>query len=112
TGRTPTAAAFMIALPVRVSPVKVIAFTSGCSVRYWPALSGPKPWTTLNTPSGPPASRITSPSSAVVDGVVSDGLTTTVLPKASAGATFQVISSSGRFQGQITAITPRGVRSP
>ena len=43
-------------------------------------------------------------------GVSSEGFTTTVLPQASAGATFQVISSSGRFQGQITATTPFGTR--
>ena len=41
-------------------------------------------------------------------GVSSDGLTTTVLPQASAGPTFQVISSSGRFHGEITATTPLG----
>jgi hypothetical protein len=41
-----------------------------------------------------------------------EGLTTTVLPQASAGPTFQVISSSGRFHGQITPITPRGTRTP
>ncbi len=44
-------------------------------------------------------------------GVSSDGFTTTQLPQASAGATFQVISSSGRFQGHTTATTPRGARS-
>ncbi len=55
---------------------------------------------------------MTSPSSVAVPGVSSDGLTTTVLPQASAGPTFQVISNSGRFQGQITPITPRGTRTP
>jgi len=47
-----------------------------------------------------------------VSGVASEGLTTTVLPQASAGPAFQVISSSGRFHGQTIAITPRGVRTP
>ena len=59
-----------------------------------------------------PTAFITSPSSVAVAGVSSEGLTTTVLPQASAGPTFQVISSSGRFQGQTTAITPRGTRTP
>ena len=45
-----------------------------------------------------------------VVGVSSEGLTTTVFPHINAGATFQVIRSNGRFQGQMTAITPRGVR--
>jgi hypothetical protein len=58
-----------------------------------------------------PTEFITSPSRAVVLGVSSEGLTTTVLPQASAGPTFQVISSNGRFQGLITAMTPLGRRS-
>ena len=39
------------------------------------------------------------------------GLTTTALPHARAGATFQVSSSSGRFHGTITATTPSGLRT-
>ena len=35
-------------------------------------------------------------------------LTTMVLPHASAGATFQVHMSSGKFQGTIAPITPNG----
>ncbi len=110
TGRVPSAAAFMIAAPVRVSPVNVIAFTPLWRVRNSPAEPGPKPCTTLYTPFGTPTLFITSPSSVAVDGVSSDGFTTTALPHASAGPTFHVISSSGRFQGQITATTPRGTR--
>ena len=58
-----------------------------------------------------PAALITSPSSAALDGVSSDGFTTTVLPQASAGLSFQVVRSSGRFHGQMTAITPFGPRT-
>ena len=47
TGRAPSAAAFMIAAPVRVSPVKVMALTPGWRVRNSPAEPGPKPCTTL-----------------------------------------------------------------
>jgi len=43
----PSAAAFMMAAPVAVSPVKVMASTPGCRVRSSPAEPGPKPWTTL-----------------------------------------------------------------
>ena len=57
-----------------------------------------------------PTLFITSPSSVAVDGVSSDGLTTTVLPQASAGPTFHVISSSGKFHGATTAMTPFGTR--
>ena len=100
----------MIAAPVRVSPVNVIASTPGWRVSNSPAEPGPKPWITLYTPLGTPTAFITSPSSVAVAGVSSEGFTTTVLPQASAGPTFQVISSSGRFHGAITAITPFGTR--
>ena len=40
--------------------------------------------------------------------VNSDGLMTTVLPAASAGASFHAARSSGEFQGTIAAITPSG----
>ena len=46
-GRAPSAAAFMIAAPVRVSPVKVMALTPWLVVRNSPAEFGPKPCTTL-----------------------------------------------------------------
>src|SRR5262245_51444852 len=98
TGFTVDATAFMIAAPVRDSPVKVIASTSSCVVRNSPAESGPKPWTTLKTPGGRPASDATSASNVAVEGVSSDGFTTTQLPQASAGATFQVRSRRGKFQ--------------
>ncbi|MDT4841636.1 hypothetical protein D3C85_241060 [compost metagenome] len=58
-----------------------------------------------------PTAFITSPSSVAVAGVSSEGLTTTVLPQASAGPTFQVMSSSGRFHGHTTPITPSGERT-
>ena len=101
----------MIALPVRDSPVKVMASISGSVVMNSPAEPGPKPCTRLNTPSGTPTACITSASSVAVPGVSSEGLATTALPQASAGATFQVSSSSGRFQGEITPTTPSGLRT-
>jgi hypothetical protein len=101
----------MMAAPVRVSPVNVIASTPGCVVRSSPAASGPCPCTTLYTPAGTPASSITAPSSAAVCGVSSDGFTTTVSPHASAGATFHVVSRKGRFHGHTTATTPIGRRT-
>ena len=49
-----------------------------------------------------------------MSGVVSAGLSTEVLPQASAGATFQAAMSRGKFQGTICAATPSGaaVRPP
>jgi hypothetical protein len=102
----------MMAVPVLVSPVKVIPFTPWWAVRNEPAEFTPKPLTTLYTPGGTPTLFITSPNRVAVLGVASEGLTTTVLPQAMAGPHFHVISSSGRFQGQMMAITPRGVRTP
>jgi hypothetical protein len=49
----------------------------------------------LTTPPGTPASAASSTSAMVVIGVTSLGLITTVLPAASAGASFQEICSSG-----------------
>src|ERR1700722_8668484 len=108
TGFTVAATAFMIAAPVRDSPVNVTAFTSGFCVRNSPDESAPKPCTTLYTPLGIPASFIASASRVAVAGVSSEGFTTTVFPQASAGATFQVSSNSGRFQGVIIPTTPSG----
>ena len=60
--------------------------TPGCAVSAAPA-SSPIPCTTLNAPSGRPASRAMSASIDAVSGAHSGGLRTTVLPAASAGAT-------------------------
>ena len=43
-----------------------------------------------------------------MSGVVSAGLSTTVLPHASAGAIFHASISSGKFQGMIWPATPSG----
>ena len=64
----------------------------------------------LSTPSGNPIAAATSPSMVAVAGVTSEGLATTVLPAASAGAIFQVNRYSGRFHGEIVATTPSGWR--
>ena len=44
-------------------------------------------------------------------GVTSDGLTTTVHPAASAGASFMISKVSGLFHGVIAATTPIGSRT-
>src|SRR5438128_4978378 len=81
--------------------------TSGCAVSAAPA-SSPMPCTTLNTPSGMPASCVMSASREAGSGAQSGGLKTTVLPAASAGARRQVPSISGAFHGVMTAATPAG----
>jgi hypothetical protein len=110
TSRMPSAAAFMIAVPVRVSPVKVMASTPGWRVRNSPAESGSEAVHDVVDALGDAHAFITSPSRAPCQGVSSDGFTTTVLPQARAGPTFQVISRKGAFHGLITPTTPLGRR--
>ena len=72
--------------------------------------ASPKPVTTLTTPAGMPASSSARPSSSGPAGASSEGLTTTALPAASAGATFLMVISSGWFHGVIWPTTPTGTR--
>ncbi|MDT4848904.1 hypothetical protein FQZ97_830100 [compost metagenome] len=81
-------------LPVAVEPVKAMQSTSGCSPSACPACA-PSPGTTLKTPAGMPASAASSASRSAVNGDCSAGLRMTLLPAASAGATFQLPISSG-----------------
>src|SRR5207248_1041991 len=99
-----------IRAPVFVPPVNEIAFTDGC-VQIGSPASGPVPWMIFNTPAGKPASPHSSANSVAVRGVTSDGLPTTQLPAASAGAIFQVNRYSGRFHGEMLPTTPSGWRS-
>ena len=103
------AAPAAIPRPTSVEPVKAIFATSGCSTSRRPQTL-PGPATTLSTPSGMPASSAIRSSSSAVSGVSSAGLSTTVLPAASAGATFQEAITSGKFQGTISPTTPSGSR--
>ncbi|EXI65992.1 MAG: hypothetical protein AW08_02731 [Candidatus Accumulibacter adjunctus] len=83
--------------------------TSGLAVNAPPIASG-SPVRTLNTPAGKPASCARTASASAVSGVCSAGLTTTVQPAASAGASLRVIIASGKFHGVIAAQTPTGWR--
>ena len=70
------------------------------------------PGTTWSSPAGRPAAANSSARiSPPVIGVSGDGLSTTALPSASAGATTRMPRISGKFQGVSTPITPRGMRS-
>ena len=95
-----------ICLPTAVEPVKAILSTPGCSTSAWPT-AGP-PGRTLTTPGGRSHSAMISASVSAVSGVVSAGLSTTVLPVASAGAIFQAAISSGKFHGMTWPATPIG----
>src|SRR5690606_41655676 len=93
--------------PVASEPVKVILATSGWSTSAEPAVA-PSPVTTLNTPGGNPASRVSSANSRVEAEAYSDGLTTTEQPAAIAGAHFHATKSSGEFQAVRAPTTPTG----
>ena len=95
-----------ISLPTAVEPVKATLSTSGCVTRAMPISPGPV--TMLTVPGGRSAWRQTSAKSRAVSGVELAGLSTTVLPAASAGAIFQASISSGKFHGITWAATPSG----
>ncbi len=69
--------------------------------------SSPKPLTMLSTPGGS-RSPISSASTRIEAGVCSAGFSTTQLPAASAGASFQTAIRIGKFHGMIWPTTPSG----
>jgi hypothetical protein len=75
-----------------VEPVIETICGVGCETRARPVSRSPQ--TTLRTPGGR-NSAASSANSSVEAGVVSEGLSTTVLPAASAGAIFQMAIISG-----------------
>ncbi len=102
------AAAAITFLPVGVEPVSATLRMSG-----WVTMALPVPWpsTTLTTPSGSPPSIRASMHLRVASGVVEDGLSTTQLPAAMAGATLLAANVSGKFQGTMAPVTPIGLRT-
>ena len=73
-------------MPARTEPVMLTIAGVSCSTIWRPVSRSPQ--ITLSTPAGRNSAAI-SASSVVVAGVVSLGLSTTVLPAAMAGANFQ-----------------------
>ena len=66
------------------------------------------PCTTLNTPSGSPASAHSAASSSDADGSFSDGLSTGVLPQAMASGNIHIGTVAGKLNGVMPATTPTG----
>ncbi len=81
------AALVMTFLPVATPPVKDTLAMRGCSVISDPT-PAPLPVSTLNTPSGSPASLKISASFSALSGVTSLGLKIIALPAVNAGAAF------------------------
>ena len=98
-----------ISCPVLLSPVNEMRGTSGCRTSASPA-SSPRPFTRLKTPLGSPASSKIPAQSEADSGVNSAGFSTTVLPVASAGASFHDSSMNGVFHGVMSPATPIGLR--
>ena len=86
------AAARATSIPARTLPVIDAIGGIRWVTRAAPVVGSPQ--TTLKTPGGRNSAMI-SAISRVVTGVVSDGLSTTVLPAAIAGAHFQIAISIG-----------------
>lgn len=103
------AALAKISCPVELSPVNEMSGTSGCFTSASPA-SSPRPLTRLKTPGGSPASSKMPAHSDADRGVNSAGFSTTVLPVASAGASFHDSSMNGVFHGVMRPATPMGLR--
>ena len=87
--------------------MKTILRTAGWSTSRWPTTL-PLPGRTWSTFSGSPAASASSPIRIAVSGVISAGLTTTVLPAASAGARPQDRIGIGKFHGTMRPTTPSG----
>src|SRR4051812_34756651 len=93
---------------MRVDPTNDTARTSAWSSSA--STASLSPCTTLNTPSGSPASVNHSASFTDADGSFSEGLSTTVLPHAIALGTNHSGTMAGKLNGEMTATTPSGWR--
>ena len=91
---TVSAATWVTRLPARVEPVNDTMSTSGWAAMASPT-TGPTPVTRLNTPGGRPTESMISAKMKALSGATSLGLSTTVQPAASAGATLATIWCSG-----------------
>src|SRR5690606_19627937 len=69
------------------------------------------PWTTLNTPSGSPASLSASAIQMAADGSFSLGFSTTVLPSAIAMGKNHIGTIAGKLNGEMIPTTPTGSRT-
>ncbi|MOA04010.1 hypothetical protein D3C78_1235420 [compost metagenome] len=83
----------MMCSPVAIEPVSETMRTFSCPVSGSPTVF-PRPNSTFNTPAGK-MSLASSASFNAVSGVISEGLMTTQLPAASAGASFHAAIISG-----------------
>ena len=88
--------------PVNITPIVLASSTSAA-----PTVS-PRPGNSCNAPRGTPASHSVRTASAAISAVCSAGLASTVLPAASAAATWPTKIASGKFQGLMQTTGPSG----
>ena len=94
---------------IGVEPTKLTAEMRGsCSSASTATLS---PWTTLNTPSGKPASLSNFARYRLADGSRSEGFRMKVLPQAMAIGNIHIGTITGKLNGVMPAHTPSGWRT-
>src|SRR6266540_3328590 len=99
----------MMRFPVAVEPVKLIISTLGSVVSNSPTVAASPDVTTFSTPGGiSVCSAAIRPMKVALHGVSGAGLSTTVLPAASAGVILDRLSMNGKFHGVIAPTTPTG----
>ena len=91
---------------IGVEPTKLTAPMPGCARRA--STASLSPCTTLNTPSGRPASASSDASSSDADGSFSEGLSTNALPQAMASGNIHIGTMAGKLNGVMPATTPTG----
>ncbi len=101
-----SAAARTISRPTGSDPVNAIVATSGW--RTSDAPTSPSPGSSEIAAGGTPPARSACTSRRALPGDCSAGLSTTELPVARAAEVIPQAIASGKFQGAITAVIPRG----
>ena len=105
-GPSRSASVRLIMRAVSVEPVKTTPASSGCAVSV-PPTTLPEPGASWTTSLGMPAWCISSTARAPISGVCPAGLAMTALPAASGADVSPVKIASGKFHGEMAAITPR-----
>ncbi len=106
---TRSAACLSSTRPMPVDPVNEILRTRGSAIQVDTTADASVVGTTLTTPSGTPASTSRRVTARAVSGVSDAGLSTTVQPAASAGASLRVAIAAGKFHGVTSAAMPTGL---
>ena len=94
-------------LAVPVEPVKQTPSMRGSVTRAAPTVA-PLPGRSCTAPCGMPASCMSRTARAAMSGVCSAGFAITALPAASAPKIWPEKIASGKFQGEMQAMAPRG----